>query len=259
MRPLSLTILLAIPVLWSCTGDKDADDTGGDADTDTDADTDADTDTDTDTDADAETDAETVTLSVTYSEFLSSSRIEGLELTVEGGASTTTDADGLATFSLAQDSDVVITGSADGFRPMRFGYLVGTADFAQGTLVPSNSTLAVMGSVLGMTISEDKGMVVHTVLDFEGADGGFDYLADVTVDIDLAYDVALVVDSSSATGLSVGNTTLDGSRAVVIFVNVEPGELTPTYTPPDGVTCSRMNSPLTVGAGEWVSGDAWCH
>ncbi|HNC96680.1 MAG TPA: hypothetical protein PKW90_11180, partial [Myxococcota bacterium] len=84
------------------------------------------------------------------------------------------------------------------------------------------------------------------------------FLEGGTISLDVAYDVALVSDGNSPYGFSVGNTTLAGSMSSVIFVNVAPGTVTPSFSVPDGRPCSTGPASFDLPAGAYTTTVYYC-
>jgi len=57
------------------------------------------------------------------------------------------------------------------------------------------------------------------------------------MNLDAGYDLAVAQDSGATGGFSPTNTTADG---VIIFMNVEPGPVGFTITPPDGYSLCNL-------------------
>ena len=113
----------------------------------------------------------------------------------------------------------------------------------------STNTLSFLAQALGVAIDPSDGLVNVSVVNDDGSP-----LAGVTVAPSSSFDVALVPDSASSSGLSPGNTTLDGSASSVFFVNAAAGATTYTVTPPNGMACLEApGGSLPIGA-ETVAG-----
>jgi len=80
----------------------------------------------------------------------------------------------------------------------------------------------------------------------------------VTVSLDVAYDVALVADSNSPYGFSPGNTTLVGSMSNVVFVNVAPGTVSPSFSVPDGRACDSGWGDFDAPPGAYTAAITHC-
>jgi hypothetical protein len=218
----------------ACGGDKDSDTTAGDADTDADADADADADTDSDVEG-TQVDFELVDL-------LAATPVEGMDLETDID-SDTSDANGMASVKVTPDMGYEIVGThPDYFDHIWVGY--GANDHSHSTNLVSRSAGVVLGTLLGLTIDPAKGVVVVTL-----SDGAGNSLAGATVSTSASYDVALVADSASATGFSPGTTTLAGSDAWVIFINVDPGDIDLDVTSPNkGDSCVYLSSDVAADA-----------
>jgi len=245
--------LLAFPalaLLIACNGDDPAD-SGVEADADTD--TDADSDTDADTDSDTDTDVE---FTGGFFEFLSGQEVEEATITA-GDVVTATDADGFVTLSYAPNTDIEILFEHEDFRDFYIYNHIGAEDYAINYLVPATGTIAGLGAIMGITIDTSKAIVSVSVRD--GAPASSDYVEGVTIDLDAAYDVALIFDEAANTGLAAGNTTLEGEQSTVIFVNVEAGDLTPVITHPDeAATCTLGSETFNAPAGSYAISSLFC-
>ena len=94
-----------------------------------------------------------------------------------------------------------------------------------------------LGVELGLN---ETGTVIAAAYQKTFADDGSTYtisvLPDVKISLDVASSVTLTEDSSNATGLTAGDTTVSGG---VVFVNAESGAVTVKVEPPEGFTsCS---------------------
>ena len=81
------------------------------------------------------------------------------------------------------------------------------------------------------------------------------FLEGLAITLDLGYQVALAEDSSQATGFSVTNESMGGS---VLFVNVDPGTVNATLTPPSGYSCDYMPPEVEVVASHYHEVTVFC-
>ena len=229
--------------------------------------------TDAADDTDVADDEGVGTVQLTLAEFLSREPIEGADITA-AGASYTSDAAGEATLEIAPDARFETVIEATGFPLHRWEDGPVTAGMNQATarLLVSDTTLATLGGALGVPVDDTKGLViVQLTRATVASDGsGFDStgaLVGGSVSLSASSTVSLVEDASPI-GLTMGDTVgLASGSGIVVFVNVDPGEVTVTYTPPGGETCGASFGVLTdtafdditVGAGEVTAVVYYCY
>ncbi len=225
-----LPYLLPLITLVACSGSaKDTDSNAVETDSETDADTDADTDTDTDADADT-------SMTVAFSDLATHAAIANTPATVNGAAYTT-DANGDIVVVGVPATNLHIRMAPENYPPLQAYLIQAWTNGSQKIGIPSNATLAGLSGALGITLDPGKSMVVIGVFDRAGHTGVSEFLEEVTISLNVAYDVALVSDSNSPYGFTPGNTTLVGSMSSVVFVNVDPGTVSPSFSVPDGRPC----------------------
>ena len=120
----------------------------------------------------------------------------------------------------------------------------------------SDAVLEGLATALGLTRDPSKGILSVGVLD--GVPGNASALAGVTIGVDAASEAQLVFDASAPAGFSAGDTTLDGSSSASIFVNVGPGVVTPSLTPPAGYTCELGPETVEVAANGYTIVNYYC-
>ena len=259
-----LTICTALfPLLLAACGDKD-DDTGApaeadaDTDSDTDADTDSDTDSDTDADTDSDTDADPASYTGYFNEFMSGDPIVGGTVTY-GSETYTTDEEGSVAIEVAESTEATLSLVAEGYPDAYVYRYQGTSAVLSYTDVPSDGTLSLLSGGLGIPLDETKGILAVTISEFDPDNATESQaIGNVTVDLDVGYDAALISDSEAGFGISGGNTTKEGSPSVVIFVNVEAGTATPSFTLPDGVVCEYGHASVEVVADSFMTATYYC-
>ena len=175
----------------------------------------------------------------------------------DGTQTTTTNADGEAIFDLPAASMYTVTISPPDGPPIRFLGETSGEDLAMSRFIPTYDTLDLLGGLLGATYDATKGILsVNVVRPATG--GGYEPLADTTVDIDLAYGLVLVNDSTSLTGYAVSNTTIAGNSSIVMFVNADTGPTLITVTPPAGYACRLFSSDTALAdAGVTIDADTF--
>ena len=244
-------LALSLLALVACSGDDKNDDSGSSADgTDgTSADgTGADGTDGTDGTADG---YETTAF---FTEFLSGSPMVGATVT-SGDQTATTDDEGKASFTFAGDENVTFLTTLDGFPDVYSYWWVPALDFQLFTPVPSYGTIDLLSTALGLPYDETKVLLNVSVVNYvPGNDEPSVPLDGTVVELDADYALALTSDGTP-TGLAPGNTVAGGS---IIFVNVEPGTVTPTLTLPGGETCEGHVS-FDAVAGGYVDATYICN
>jgi len=211
---------------------------------------------DTATGDDTGDDIETITFTFQLLEFLSGDPVAGVALTV-GDDTYTSDDDGIAEMALPSESYVQIDATHDGFPAAHYYRYVGSVDWGTDRYYPSDATLELMAGMLGLTPDTSKGQVLGiTPLVCDPTDATSCYfLEGLAITLDLGYQVALAEDSSQATGFSVTNESMGGS---VLFVNVDPGTVNATLTPPSGYSCDYMPPEVEVVASHYHEVTVFC-
>jgi hypothetical protein len=231
-----------------------------------------DTDGADDTDA-ADTDEAPSTgrVEFTFSEFLSKSAIEGASVTAMD-MDLSTDANGKVTFDLPAGERFTAELTADGMVPHLWEHGPVTVGMSQRTskLVVSETTLALLSAGLGVPIDPTKGHLIVQVSPATLRDNGYDStsaLVGASVTISAGATVSLVEDANPL-GFTPGDTiTMAGGVGIVVFVNVDPGEVTLTRTVPGGETCGLSYGVITdtafddveVRAGTFTNATYYCH
>ena len=232
--------------------DASATDTGAATDTSTDTGAATDTGTATDTGGGDVVSSGTIAFTLRFTDFVSSSPLEGLTVSVLDETATT-DADGEVTLSVPPNADLKITMTGPGVRDYFIYHHTGASDVTLNYAVATDTTVAALEAVLQMSVDDSKGLL--SVAPRER--GTFGAIPGMTITADAASDLALVFDASSGTGLSPGNTTLDGSSSTAIFVNIAAGDVTPSFDSAWGWTCDGP-SPIDVPAGAYVIAEYLC-
>jgi hypothetical protein len=247
--------LALLALLGSCSsGTTDTSDTTDETDTDTDSD--ADTDTDTDADDDADTDADTdVVANFHLVDLWTTAPVQGVALTspVDSGV---TDEGGTGSLLVPGTGPYAIDAvAAKLYRTYHFEMKGGGAGYDVAYMLTSDSTLDALGTVFGLKIDPAKSMLFMSFLTGKGSD--LYQLAEVSTTIDLAYDLAVVPNSSMKAGFSVGNTTLNGSYATVAFVNVDPGTAHLSVDTPGSESCASQAGGFAPGTVDLVGGESF--
>ena len=215
------------------------------------------TDVDTDTDADVVND---VTFKFTLNDFLNNTPIEGATVTV-GEDTYTTSAAGSVELLLPENDYAKIDAEADGYPVAHFYRYIGSLDWSATRLLPSYTSISTLESLLGLNSDPEKGFLgVNVIAGDPRVSTETTWLPGTSIDIDASYDIAIVSDpSQTATGgLGVGNTTLQGAEATVIFLNVAAGPVTMNLSPPAGYSCELIPSELEIVAGDFQEASVFC-
>ena len=170
-------------------------------------------------------------------DYLSGAALQGAVITM-GDQSVTTDADGAATISVPIWAPHHIIGTLEGYHDVHWYGYNDDGDFSRTQRTVSKAASATLSGALGIPLDPAKGFVYVSVKKKSALDSSLGALAGATVDLDVPYDVALTSDAASPLGLSPGNTTLEGSEAWVIFVNVAAGPVHATVTAPESYDCT---------------------
>ena len=244
-------------VTWGCpsaTRGPSHDTIGGDTTADTAADS-SDQDTVTDTgggDTVADTVVPTISLTLHLTDFLSTSPLVGLSVTILGETATS-DSDGTVTLTVPPNADLAISVTGSGLRDHYLYHHTDTADATLSYPLATDSTVAALEAVLQLTVDDSKGLA--EIATFEQGTGT--PIPGLRITTDATSDLELVLDPAAAGGLSAGNTTLAGAPSAVIFVNLTAGAVTPSFDHPWGWTCEGP-SPLDVPAGAYVLAEYRC-
>lgn len=187
---------------------------------------------------------------LTILDFESRDEIIGAVFSLPGGASATTDEDGLATLNLAWDTRTTATAPLDAYPDLAVIFDVDTtwSGYNQRQYVPTASTF-------GTTLDPTKGHIILDIYEIGIAEGGgpdTSELAGVGVAIDQSAGSTMVTSYASASGLVDGNETIGGGGrgSSAYFLNVAPGTATVTVTPPAGLSCNR--GPGTDSTTDWT-------
>jgi hypothetical protein len=234
---------LALLCLSSCSG---VDETSL---TDTSADTATDTATDTGVD---------VVFSLVLKDFMNNQPVENATVRV-GSDEYTTSASGGAALTVKGNSYIVVDVEAEGYLPAHLHRFVGPNDRSAVRKLPTYEARDLIGTLFGLTPDTTKGaLAVNIGSGDPRQDTDSDWLEETEVNIDLDYTTAMVVDPSATYGLSLGNTTLIGADASVLFVNVDVGTVTLSISPPDGYTCELIPSPVEITADHYHEVTVYC-
>ena len=188
-----------------------------------------------------------VELTITMNEFASAAALADLTVTI-GSESGTTDSDGRVVLAVAPDADLEMMVTGDAIRDHYIYFRSGAEDHARGWGLASNDTVAFLGSQIpGVTVDSEKGIL--SVIPRTPAGNA---IPNMKISVDATADLQLVTDSESQIGLSPGDTTLRNSSSTSIFVNITPGDVTPTFSHAWGHTCDIGPVPITIPAGSYV-------
>jgi hypothetical protein len=199
---------------------------------------------------------DSVNLSMTFQEYGTLSPLEGASVSFDG-VTDTTDSAGKVTLTLPANTTSAIGLEQAGFPDHILYATMLDVDRAEAFDLGSDATNSAVATALSLTPDPSKGQLSVGVID--GAPGSSNRLPGATIGIDAASEAQLVFDSSAASGFSPGDTTLAGSSSASIFVNVDPGTITPTITPPSGYTCDLGPTTVEVEANGYTIVNYYCH
>ncbi|HNC99345.1 MAG TPA: hypothetical protein PKW90_24640, partial [Myxococcota bacterium] len=208
--------------------------------------------TSTDSDsAPAESEAEPLpdtTYTPFFTDLATGRAIPDTPVTVNGEAYTT-DAEGKFSLSETPGTALEMHLEVENYPAYRSYVNQPGVDLHQGFDIPSNATLSQLSRVLGITLDPNKAILVIGIFDEFVSEDEVRSVEGVTVTVDVGYDEVLVRDSNSTIGYSQGNTTLPGSVANVVFVNVDAGLVTPSFSLSNGRSCELGWSAVEAPAG----------
>jgi|GEM_PF-1594842 len=194
-----------------------------------------------------------VTQTFGLSDFVTGAAVVGA--TVEAfGQTLTTDDNGTVAVVTPPNADILVAITGEGFRDHYFYLRTRSTDAAFTYSLATDSSIAALEAILGQQVDDGDGILAVAPRELDTLAN----LGEVTVSVDQSYDLALVFDSSSDYGLSPGTTTIVGSQATVIFVNVTPTEVTPSFTDAAGHVCDIGPASVDVPAGSYVIANYQC-
>lgn len=198
---------------------------------------------------------DSVNLSMTIQEYGTLSPLEGASVSFDG-VTDTTDSAGKVTLTLPANTTSAIGLEQTGFPDYILYATMLDVDRAEAFDLGSDATISALATALSLTRDPAKGQLSVGVID--GSPGSSNRLPGATIGIDATSDAQLVFDSSAQSGFSPGDTTLAGSSSASIFVNVTPGTITPTITPPSGYTCDLGPTTVEVAANGYTIANYYC-
>jgi hypothetical protein len=208
-----------------------------------------------DPDAGSDAAARTVSLSMTVREYGTATALAGATVVLDGDTYTT-DAAGQVTLALPANTTTALALTQTGFPDHLLYQTTGDVDLAATFDLGSDATLDALALALMLTRDPSRGQLSVGVID--GAPGDTTRLPGARIQIDATREAQLVFDGSAGTGFSPGDTTLPGSSSASIFVNVAPGTISPTITPPSGYTCDLGPTTVEVEAGGYTIVNYYC-
>ena len=160
----------------------------------------------------------------------------------------TTDASGEATVTVPAEEVFETTLTHPDFMPVRwFGKNEVESEepfYAHEPQVPPALAEGLAGA-FGTSLDSTKGHLIVSALQPIGNSLNMVPLKGVAYAPDSAYDAVAAEDSSAAGGFSAGSTSVDGAN---VFINMDTGPLTVTFTPPAGYSTCHM-FPYNTGEG----------
>ena len=109
-----------------------------------------------------------------------------------------------------------------------------------------------LADAFGASVSDEKGHIILSVLQFNGEGFENTYLEGAEVSFDVGYEVAAAQNSAAPGGFAPGTTTADGA---LVLINVDTGDVTATVAPPAGFSnCTLFAYNSGDGLGEYTVG-----
>lgn len=173
-----------------------------------------------------------------------------------GAAVGTTGANGRASLLVPANSRPEIRVAAADFRDHLIYRSTLEADQSPTYSLTDQTTIAQIAQRLLVTEDTGKGiLLVDVLVAYPGQSMGVERAPGTVVDIDASYGTAFARDSQSSDLFSPGNSVIETQ---VMFVNVTPGVVTPTITPPNGITCDVGTEPVSVEAAGLTRTNIYC-
>ena len=193
-----------------------------------------------------------VTVTATVRDFMTADPIAGVAVSALG-EDYSTNAEGEVILQLEENTFPrvdMLAGAA--YRNTLFYPTVQETVFSVGVSIPSRTTLSMWGSALGISPDSGKSIAMVSVLDSED-----NPLVGALVQLNVSYGSAFAFDSSSPVGFSSGQTTLANSLPIIMFWNVDVGDVEPTVTA-DGYDCSLGPSSISSEAETFMLALFYC-
>lgn len=178
---------------------------------------------------------------LTLRNFQTDAPLANADVSLDGASIGVLNSDGLLAFDMSDPGPHTLEATLTGYPTWRLDFQYESGDFTFVTSHFAETTLVELGALVGVTWDGTTDIVRVFVY----GDAGMSTGLEATVDIDLDYTVAVVQDTESSTGMSVGNTIPDG-QSVVVFAGVSPGTGTVTIDTPNGETCTSAFSGDTL-------------
>lgn len=193
-------------------------------------------------------------LKVLFRDFMGGAPLSGL--TLEGfGQQVVTDAEGVATLMVPHKGDMALTLKGPGIRDhylySQFDSADVDPDLGYGITysIATENTLTILeGQLQGITIEDTAGLLSLGVRNRATNRG----IPGMHLATDASAALQAVIDVNSPFGFSPGNTTLANSPSLSVFINIEPGDVTPIFTHEDDWTCEGSPMPIPIPAGSYV-------
>lgn len=127
--------------------------------------------------------------------------------------------------------------------------------FVDSLVVIQSATVASLAPALGASFDTSKSILAITPVIMTPS-GDLDGVVGTTVSLSNAYDLAVVLDSSSPFGVSVGDTVIESATPTITFVNVPAGPIELTANVPGTSSCVWFpgSQPLDAWQPETVAG-----
>lgn len=181
--------------------------------------------------------------SFTIYDAVSQTPIQGAKVAY-GNQTTTTDADGKVNILFPGRTAFEVIATPANYVPIHFFGITESTSFGMSRALFTETQLNQLAGALGTTYDPTKAIIA-----VNGADASFASLAQpMKVDTTAAYGFALVPDGSSPARYKKANTTVAREPCQVFLVNVTPGAVPLTVTPPSGLSCTVYPSSTRQGA-----------
>lgn len=217
-------------------------------------------DTETDTD-DKDDDTPTVVALILLTDNSTGQPLEGVVAT-SALETVTSDDEGLVEVKVEQNAPFDVLLEYDEYYPLRIQGEATDAGFAFARKITSLTDIDAINTTLGTSYDLDtKGVVTVSVSEVIG--DGQASLAGVVVALSGTYAEAYSYDASAPAGIALDSDETVTPSGTVGFVEVEPGAVTATVSPPDGYRCEAYPGGTTalalqVHAGHTTTGAFVC-
>ena len=180
---------------------------------------------------DSET-SDTVTANIALLDALSPTTVPGGSLTFNG-ESLAADASGNVNLQLPKNSTLRLSGDAPGYMTSTLVLFTLDETITTGIVLLQTAARDALSTQLGIPYDPTKGILAFQSYTWDES-GKAVSLGGTTVDLDVAYSIALATDQRAPGSLVPSNVTVTeaDSNAQITFINVPAGPVNVTVTPP---------------------------